>query len=85
MSLEERLCRHIEQELLNGAPAGTIGPRDSLIRRGVLDSMAVLELVSWLEEETGLRISDRDVQLEHFDTVEAMLGLVERLRERSRG
>ena len=85
MSLGERLCAHIEQELLDGAAPGTIGVNDSLIRRGVLDSMAVLELVSWLEEQTGLRISDQDVQLEHFDTVAAMLELVERLRARVRG
>jgi acyl carrier protein len=83
MTLRERLLTYIEQDLLEGG-GGTVGPADSLISRGVLDSMAVLGLVACIEEETGLRIPEAEVQLEHFESIAAMEALVERLRARTR-
>ena len=82
-TLREQLCRYIEDQVLHGAPEGTIGPDDSLVERGVVDSVAVLGLITFIEEQTGLRIPDRDVRLEHFETVTAMEALVARLRASS--
>jgi acyl carrier protein len=84
MTLRDRLFAYVEQELLEGA-VGSVGIEDSLISRGLLDSMAVLGLMACIEEETGLRVPEAEVQLDHFESIAAMEALVERLRERNRG
>jgi acyl carrier protein len=85
MTLRERLIQFIEQDLLQGAGNAPIGPQDSLIKSGVLDSMAVLGLIGLIEEETGLRVPDEEVQLEQFETITSIEALVVRLRARARG
>ena len=45
-----------------------------------LDSMAVLELVAALEQRFGVTIDDDDVTAEAFDTLGALVALVESKR-----
>ena len=51
----------------------------SLTRRGVLDSMGVLELIMFVEERFGVKVPDEDTVPENFDSIER---IVRYLRER---
>jgi acyl carrier protein len=59
------------------------GPPDELtddyplIEKRVIDSMALLRLVAWLEEEFGVDIDDADVVPANFGTIERIRALVE--------
>jgi acyl carrier protein len=48
---------------------GHITPETSLVTTGLLDSIAVVRLAGFLERRCGLRIPDRDVTPEHFETL----------------
>jgi acyl carrier protein len=48
----------------------------SLIGEGVLDSMAVLEMVLFVEEQLGVAVSDSEVLPAHFDSVNALASFV---------
>jgi len=48
----------------------------SLIGEGVLDSMAVLEMVLFVEEQLGVAVSDSEVLPAHFDSVNALTAFV---------
>jgi acyl carrier protein len=54
-----------------------IGDNDSLV--GVIDSLAVLGLVGYLEPEFGIELSPFDLTDENFETVGTISRLVERL------
>ncbi|MGH2852307.1 MAG: acyl carrier protein [Solirubrobacteraceae bacterium] len=47
-----------------------------LIGDRVIDSMGLLRLVAWLEEQFGVKIDDTDVVPANFGTIEAIAALV---------
>jgi len=49
---------------------------DSLIDSGVVDSLGILDLVTFLEGEFGLHISDEELLPENFQTIECIAALV---------
>ena len=57
---------------------GELGVGESLTRNGVLDSMGVLELIMFIEERYGLKVPDEDTLPENLDSVERIVGYVER-------
>ncbi|MFM7231534.1 MAG: acyl carrier protein [bacterium] len=57
-----------------------LGPDDSLLEKGLLDSMAILKTVTFCEEQFGVTIPDEDVLPDHFESVRAIAQLVERVR-----
>ena len=57
-----------------------LGPDDSLLEKGLLDSMSILKTVTFCEEQFGVTIPDEDVLPDHFESVRAIAKLVERVR-----
>lgn len=57
-----------------------LGPDDSLLEKGLLDSMSILKTVTFCEEQFGITIPDEDVLPDHFESVRAIAKLVERVR-----
>ncbi len=50
----------------------------SLLERGLLDSMALVKLITFLEERFGVELSDDEFDPDHFETLTAIKDLVER-------
>ena len=57
-----------------------LGPDDSLLAKGLLDSLSILKTVTFCEEQFGITIPDEDVLPDHFESVRAIAKLVERVR-----
>ena len=57
-----------------------LGPGDSLLAKGLLDSLSILKTVTFCEEQFGITIPDEDVLPDHFESVRAIAKLVERVR-----
>ncbi len=57
-----------------------LGPDESLLERGLLDSLSILKTVTFCEEQFGITIPDDDVLPEHFESVRSIAKLVERVR-----
>ena len=55
---------------------GGLQDSDSLLAAGIIDSMAMVGLVSELERRFGITISDTELVPEHFDSVQAIVALV---------
>jgi len=60
-----------------------LGPEDSLVERGLLDSMSILKTVTFCEEQFGITIPDEDVLPDHFESVRTIAALVERVKARA--
>lgn len=56
----------------------SIKPDDDLIALGLIDSMMLLKLVSFIEETFGVRIFDEDVTKENFSSFNSIEHLIER-------
>ncbi len=79
MALRDSLTRFIAERLLQDRTA-TIDPNESLLERGVVDSVGLLNLITFLEGETGVRIPEDAMVPEHFESVVAMEALVAQLK-----
>ena len=62
-------------------PAGDFTTETGLITEGILESFDLLTLIASLEDEIGMEIGNRDVNAENFDSLDAMVRLVERLTQ----
>ena len=51
-----------------------------LMTSGLVDSFAVVSIISWVEKTFGVRVPSSASTVENFDTVASMIRLVESLR-----
>lgn len=66
-----------EKAALRGRP---LRDDDALVEEGILDSMAILQLVSFLEEQFGVEVADDEMVPENFGTLARLGAFVERKR-----
>ncbi len=80
MPLKDDLVRFIQQTLVADGGSEVITESTPLIDRGIIDSMGLLQIVMFVEEQTGVRIPDDEVLPDHFQTVGDIEALVQRLK-----
>jgi len=56
---------------------GDIGADSELFSSGTLDSVAMLQLITFVEEEARVRIRPEDVTLDNFDTASRIVRFAE--------
>ena len=75
-------ARHIErfivEELLRDSGRQSISMEEPLISTGLIDSLAMLRLIGFLEEEFSLTIGDGEVTPDNFETMRQLLQFLER-------
>lgn len=82
MNLRDDLLQLLNEEI--SLDSGQhIGNSTDLLLTGLVDSLGVIDVVAWLEDRLGVDIDPVDIVLEHFQTVDRMLGFVERLSQAS--
>lgn len=77
IALRRRLCEVIDAEI-SLDPGVSVEPDTDLLLTGLVDSLGVVQLVAWMEQEFALTIEPTDVVLENFQTVDAMARYLER-------
>ncbi len=82
MSVMSEIERFIVGELLMAAPEMTIGPDDTLLSTGMLDSMSLLRLVAFLEERFGVTVGDGELIPANFETLNKMKSFLEAKSQR---
>jgi len=79
-STETAIRQFLVEDVFYDQDLKNLGPEDSLMARGLLDSMSILKTVTFCEEQFGITIPDEEVLPEHFESVRAIAALVERQR-----
>lgn len=82
MNLRDDLLQLLNDEI-SLDPDQHIGGDTDLLLTGLVDSLGVIDVVAWLEERLGIDIDPVDIVLENFQTVDLVLGFVERLSQPS--
>ena len=78
--LEEELTAYLKQGALErGKPVPALGPHDEFFDSGILDSLSLLDFVSFLERRCGIDIPGADIAPENLGTLSAV---VEYLKKR---
>lgn len=67
---------YILEEFLPGAKSSELTETTPLITGGIVDSLATLKLVSFLEEQFGIVIEPHEASVDHLDTITQIAALV---------
>lgn len=78
MQLREQIRGFIIENFLFGDAEPLTDDAVSLLDNGIVDSVGVLEMVAWLEQNHGLKVEDQELVPENFDSVERLIRFVER-------
>jgi acyl carrier protein len=68
-ALQEQIRNFIVENFLFGDASNGLGDTDSLLDKGIIDSTGVLELVSYLENNFGIRVEDEELVPENLDSI----------------
>jgi len=79
---KEKVIAFIVENFLFGAEYGLKDDR-SFLDEGIIDSTGILELVSYLEEEFGIRIEDEELVPENLDSINNVVAYLERKMEQT--
>jgi len=68
MEVAERIQRFITEDVLFGDAPASLTPQTPLLD-GLIDSLGLMELVAFLEDEFGVEVNDEDITADRFRTV----------------
>lgn len=74
----------VMQNFLYMRPAFELADDDRLLDRRILDSMAVMELVTYLREEFGVSVPEADIREANLGSLRAIAGYVVRAQSKAR-
>jgi acyl carrier protein len=77
MEIVGTIEKFIVDEIIVGEKGTELDPDASLISSGIVDSLALLRLIAFIEEKFGVVIEDEEVVSDNFETLNVMKGLVE--------
>ena len=77
MNIESRVREYISANFLYGSP-DRLGASDSLLDAGVIDSTGAMELVTFIETEFAIEVSDSDLTPENLDSIGAISAFIAR-------
>ena len=76
MELREHIRAYIVENFLFGDASPLSGDDVSLLDNGIIDSVGVMELVAYLEQDHGLSIEDHELVPENLDSVDNLVRFV---------
>jgi acyl carrier protein len=74
MRVRDRLRRFIQDSFL----VDDLHDDESFLSSGIIDSLGVMQLVTFIESEYGIAVRDTELVPENFDSVDKLAAFVER-------
>lgn len=78
MTDQATISEFISTKLISGKDNVSIGPDDSLLLSGLIDSLGIMQLVKYVEKENGIKIAPGEITLKNFKTINAIIRFIER-------
>ena len=74
--VENKIRDFIVHKIMLKKDVSVLGLDDPLLETGIINSFGIVETVSFIEKEFGITIGDPDIVPENFDSVRAIMNLV---------
>lgn len=85
MSITRAVKEFIVTEYIPGTPIEEIPSSYDLLDTGVVDSLGLLRLIAWVEEQYGIAVDDVEVSPQDFRSVDAIREFIEKAQSRQDG
>lgn len=76
-SVNERIKDYLMEKFPLARKRG-LNQEDNLLENGVLDSLGVLDLVTFMEKEFEIRVGDEELVPENFQTLDTLCAFVQK-------
>ena len=76
MEIKESIRNYIKSELVNNKDHRELSDSDQLIESGVIDSLGMMKLIGFLEDNHSVQIDDMELVPENFSSIDAIASLV---------
>jgi acyl carrier protein len=74
--ITDRLREYIVENFLYTHGDYRLGDDDALLAKGIIDSMGVMEVIAFLEEEFGVVVPDQDVTIDNLGSIRRIASYV---------
>lgn len=81
MSVEQKLRGYILENFLFTDDPKALENADSFIKKGIIDSTGILEVINFLQDEFGIQVEDEEMVPANLDSVNSIVAFVERKRK----
>lgn len=78
--MEKTIIKYIIEELHGGATDLDIQAEDDLLGSGLVESMSMMRLIQFIEEEYDFKVTPQEMTIENFMTVDAMVKYIEKIK-----
>ena len=78
----EAIRSFFETDLLKRSKVDHVSNNDNVIAAGIVDSLGIIKIISYLEDTFSVEIDDSDLVMENFETIESIATFVENCRDR---
>jgi acyl carrier protein len=75
-AIQDKVKTFVLREFLDGEDPAALGPTTKLVSTGIIDSIATLKLVAFLEKEFGISIEAHEADAQNLDTLDDIARLV---------
>ena len=76
--IEQELRQFVIDNFLFGEGEEKFSNDDSFLDTGIVDSMGILQLVSFVQEKYAIRVADDELMPDNWDSVRRVAGFVQR-------
>ncbi|MBK8900845.1 MAG: acyl carrier protein [Anaerolineaceae bacterium] len=78
MNIETKIERFLVEEILLGDRQTKIDPDQMLIEAGILDSLTLLRLITFVEDQFGVMVDDGEVVPDNFQSIRMTSAFIEK-------
>ena len=78
MNIESAIREYVIRNLVFGDEHSVVSDDESFLESGIIDSLAVVELVTFVGEHFGIEIPPDDITPDNFDSVRSVSDYVRR-------
>lgn len=78
MEVKEQIKKYIAENFLFSSNGFDMDEDESFLEAGVVDSLGVVELVSFVEETYNFEVPDDDIVPDNFDSVDNLAAYISR-------
>jgi len=83
MMIADHIREFILSELIQDKSITNLSNDESLIESGIIDSLGIQKLLTFIEDRISIQISDEDIIPENFETIEAIVSFIKSKMPRS--
>ena len=78
MNTKESIRNFVQSELVSGKEHQNLSDGDQLIETGIIDSLGIMKLIGFLEDNLSVQIDDMELIPENFSSIDSITTLVEK-------